>query len=113
MQSGVWCKDVTTCIYTSIIQCHNFILSLTDFYFLRRDVETTAERVKEIRDSACLQQLEQEVADLELKAADSSFWDDRAKAQENLSDLTDVKERIRLLNEFKSQVSAQISLNFV
>ncbi|CAL8167022.1 unnamed protein product [Prunus armeniaca] len=77
---------------------------MTDFYFLRRDVETMAERVKEIRDSACLQQLEQEVADLELKAADSSFWDDRAKAQENLSALTDVKDRLRLLNEFKSQV---------
>ncbi|PQQ09362.1 peptide chain release factor PrfB1 chloroplastic [Prunus yedoensis var. nudiflora] len=78
--------------------------AMQDFYFLRRDVETTVARVKETRDSACLQQLEQEVADLELKAADSSFWDDRAKAQENLSALTDVKDRIRLLNEFKSQV---------
>ncbi|PQP95127.1 peptide chain release factor PrfB1 chloroplastic [Prunus yedoensis var. nudiflora] len=68
------------------------------------NTDTREWAMQEIRDSACLQQLEQEVADLELKAADSSFWDDRAKAQENLSALTDVKDRIRLLNEFKSQV---------
>ncbi|KAG2696899.1 hypothetical protein I3843_07G081000 [Carya illinoinensis] len=76
----------------------------TDFYSLRRDVEGTSERVEEIRGSAGLQQLEQEFADLELKAADSSLWDDRDKAQETLLALTDVKDKIKLLTEFKTQV---------
>ncbi|XP_041018691.1 peptide chain release factor PrfB1, chloroplastic isoform X1 [Juglans microcarpa x Juglans regia] len=78
--------------------------AMQDFYSLRRDVETTSERVEEIRGSAGLQQLEQEFADLELKAADSSFWDDRDKAQETLLALTDVKDKIKLLTEFKTQV---------
>lgn len=67
-------------------------------------MEITLERVEEIRDSAGLQQLEQEFANLELKAADSSFWDDRDKAQEALVALTDVKDKIRVLMEFKTQV---------
>lgn len=78
--------------------------AMQDFYSLRRDVETTSEHVEEIRASAGLQQLEQELADLELKAADSSFWDDRDKAQEILMALTDVKDKIKLLTEFKTQV---------
>ncbi|KAB1221116.1 Peptide chain release factor 2 [Morella rubra] len=78
--------------------------AMQDFYSLRRDVETTSERVEEIRASAGLQQLEQERADLELKAADSSFWDDQDKAQETLSALTDVKDKLKLLTEFKTQV---------
>lgn len=67
-------------------------------------MEIAAERVQEIRASACLEQLEKEVAELESKAADTSFWDDRALAQENLLALTDVKDRIKSLNDFKSQV---------
>ncbi|KAG7970373.1 hypothetical protein I3843_07G081000 [Carya illinoinensis] len=78
--------------------------AMQDFYSLRRDVEGTSERVEEIRGSAGLQQLEQEFADLELKAADSSLWDDRDKAQETLLALTDVKDKIKLLTEFKTQV---------
>lgn len=77
---------------------------LTDFYNLRRDVEAVSARVEEIRASAGLQQLERELADLELRTADSSFWDDRAKAQETLQALTDVKDRINLLTEFKTKV---------
>lgn len=81
---------------------------LTDFYALRKDVETASERVEEIIASTGLQLLEKELADLESKAADSSFWDDRAKAQETLLALTDVKDKINLLNEFKTKV-----LNFL
>ncbi|XP_062143405.1 peptide chain release factor PrfB1, chloroplastic isoform X2 [Alnus glutinosa] len=84
--------------------------AMQDFYSLRRDVETTSEHVKEIRASAGLQQLEQELADLELKAADSSFWDDRDKAQEILVALTDVKDKIKLLTEFKTQDWADMLL---
>lgn len=76
----------------------------SDFYSLRRDVEITSQRVEEIRGSVGLQLLEQELADLEEKAAASSFWDDRAKAQETLSTLADVKDKIKLLTEFKTQV---------
>ncbi|XP_058094251.1 peptide chain release factor PrfB1, chloroplastic [Magnolia sinica] len=78
--------------------------AMQDFYTLRKDVETTIERVEEIRASAGLDQLEAELAALENKAADSSLWDDPAKAQETLLALTDVKDKIKLLTEFKSQV---------
>ncbi|EOY09709.1 High chlorophyll fluorescent 109 isoform 2 [Theobroma cacao] len=77
---------------------------MQDFYALRKDVETASERVEEIIASTGLQLLEKELADLESKAADSSFWDDRAKAQETLLALTDVKDKINLLNEFKTKV---------
>lgn len=85
---------------------------MADFYSLRKDVEMASERVEEIRASAGLQQLEQELASLESKAADSSFWDDRAKAQEILLALTDVKDKIKLLAEFKSKVHTRfLNLN--
>lgn len=61
-------------------------------------------RVEETRESAGILRLEQELANLELKAADSSFWDNQAKAQEVLLTLTDVKDKIRVLTEFKTQV---------
>lgn len=75
-----------------------------DFYSLRKEVKTTSERVEEIRNSAGLLQLDQELADLESKAADSSFWDDRSKAQQVLVALTDVKDKINMLTDFKTQV---------
>ncbi|XVF56373.1 hypothetical protein PTKIN_Ptkin06aG0115200 [Pterospermum kingtungense] len=77
---------------------------MQDFYALRKDVEAASEHVEEIRASAGLQLLEEELVHLESKAADSSFWDNRAKAQETLLALTDVKDKINLLNEFKTQV---------
>lgn len=77
---------------------------LPDFYSLRRDVEILSRRVEETRESAGIWRLEQELADLELKAADSSFWDNQAKAQEVLSTMNDVKDMIRVLTEFKTQV---------
>ncbi|KAL2330153.1 hypothetical protein Fmac_017734 [Flemingia macrophylla] len=78
--------------------------ALQDFYSLRRNVEIMSQRVEEIRASSGLQLLEQELANLEEQAADTSFWDNRAKAQETLSTLADVKDKIKLLNEFKTQV---------
>ncbi|XP_059628616.1 peptide chain release factor PrfB1, chloroplastic isoform X2 [Cornus florida] len=78
--------------------------ALQDFYTLRRDVETTSGRVEEITASAGMKQLEEDVAALEMNASDSTFWDDRAKAQQTLLALTDVKDKIRLLTEFKTQV---------
>ncbi|TYJ24327.1 hypothetical protein E1A91_A08G253400v1 [Gossypium mustelinum] len=77
---------------------------MQDFYALRKDVEMASERVNEIRTSAGMQQLEKELVVLESKTADNSFWDDRAKAQETLLALTDVKDKINLLNEFKTKV---------
>lgn len=63
-----------------------------------------SQRVGEIRESSGLQLLEQELGNLEEQAADSSFWDNRGKAQETLSTLADVKDKIKLLNDFKTQV---------
>lgn len=77
---------------------------LPDFYSLRRDVEILSRRVEETRESAGIWRLEQELADLELKAADSSFWDNQAKAQEVLLTMNDVKDMIRVLTAFKTQV---------
>lgn len=77
---------------------------MTDFYTLRKDVEMASLRVEEIRAAAGLQQLEHELADLESKAANSSFWDDQAKAQETLLAMTDVKDKLRWLSDFKSKV---------
>ncbi|CAN7104578.1 unnamed protein product [Brassica rapa subsp. narinosa] len=77
---------------------------MQDFYTLRKDVEIASARVEEIRASAGLEQLQHEIALLESKATDTSFWDDRAKAQETLSALNDLKDRLRLLSEFKSMV---------
>lgn len=77
---------------------------VADFYSLRRDVEITSQRVKEIRESSGLQLLEQELTNLEEEASSSSFWDNRAKAQETLSALSDVKDKMKLLKEFKTQV---------
>ncbi|CAA7400381.1 unnamed protein product [Spirodela intermedia] len=77
---------------------------MQDFYALRKDVETAMGRVEEIRASAGLERLQADLADLEEKAAESSLWDDPRSAQEILSALTDVKEKIKQLAEFKSQV---------
>lgn len=82
---------------------------MLDFYTLRKDVEIASARVEEIRDSANLQQIESEIANLESKASDTSFWDDRVKAQETLSALNDLKDRLRLLSEFKSMVCSLVS----
>ncbi|CAO2832594.1 unnamed protein product [Amaranthus hypochondriacus] len=78
--------------------------AMQDFYTLRKEVESTSTRVEEIVLSAGLQHLEKELAALESKAADSTLWDDRAKAQETLSALTDVKDKLKLLKEFQTQV---------
>lgn len=77
---------------------------LQDFYALRKDVEATAERVEEIRVSAGLEKLGADLLDLENKAADEALWDDPSSAQATLVALTDLKDIIKLLAEFKSQV---------
>jgi peptide chain release factor 2 len=73
---------------------------VTDFYALLKDVDLAVDRVNEIRQSASLEKLEEEIASLENKSADSSLWDDPSKAQEILVSLTDVKDRVKLLNDF-------------
>ncbi|KAL8532940.1 hypothetical protein ACS0TY_009269 [Phlomoides rotata] len=78
--------------------------AMQDFYTLRKDVETISERVEEIRGGAGLKLLEKNLAELEEASGDSSLWDDRVKAQQTLQALTDVKEKIKLLNDFKAQV---------
>ncbi|KAG2645945.1 hypothetical protein PVAP13_2KG469005 [Panicum virgatum] len=78
--------------------------AMQDFYALRKEVELAIERVSEVRQSAGLEQLMEEIASLEKKSADSSLWDDPSKAQGILVSLTEVKDRVKLLNDFKSQV---------
>ncbi|CAH9137680.1 unnamed protein product [Cuscuta epithymum] len=78
--------------------------AMQDFYTLRKEVEVTSHRVEEIRAAAGLQQREEVIASLEAAAADSSLWDDHAKAQQTLQALTDCKEKLKLLDDFMSQV---------
>nr|GMC55906.1 peptide chain release factor PrfB1, chloroplastic [Ipomoea batatas] len=78
--------------------------SMQDFYILRKDVEVVSQRVEEIRAAAGLQQLEGDIAALEAAAADTALWDDRARAQQTLQALTDAKEKLKLLNDFMTQV---------
>ncbi|WVZ66276.1 hypothetical protein U9M48_015520, partial [Paspalum notatum var. saurae] len=78
--------------------------AMQDFYVLRKDVELAVERVNDVRQSAGLEQLQGHIASLENKSADSSLWDDPSKAQEILVSLTEVKDKVKLLNDFKLQV---------
>ncbi|CAK9168411.1 unnamed protein product [Ilex paraguariensis] len=94
-------KDVESTSEPNILMMMTY---LTEFYTLRKDVETTSERVEEMRASAGLKQLEADLTKLEIATADSSLWDDHAKAQQTLLAMTDVKDKIKLLNEFKDQV---------
>ncbi|XP_076897344.1 peptide chain release factor PrfB1, chloroplastic-like isoform X2 [Bidens hawaiensis] len=77
---------------------------MQDFFSLRKEVEAISSRVQEIRASANLDQLAEQVAKLEKEASTDSFWDDRASAQQTLMALTDVKDKINLLNDFQTQV---------
>lgn len=77
---------------------------MADFYALRKDVETSLQRVDEIRASAGLEKLEADFSDLENKSADSLLWDDPSNAQKILLALTEVKDKLKQLSEFKSQV---------
>lgn len=71
---------------------------------MRKEVEATSDRVKEIMASAGLEQLEAERDSLDKKSADSSLWDDPSKAQEIMVALTDVKDKIKTLKDFMTQV---------
>ncbi|GKE09975.1 hypothetical protein Tco_1413526 [Tanacetum coccineum] len=73
----------------------------------------TSQRVKEIRASAGLEQLGEELAKLETATASDSFWDDRTSAQQTLLALTDVKDKLNLLKEFQSQVLTSFILTGV
>ncbi|KAF3631699.1 Peptide chain release factor 2 [Capsicum annuum] len=68
-----------------------------------KDVETVLERVEEIRAAAGLKQLQEDLAALEAAATDSALWDNRATAQETLQALTDCKDKLKLLHDFKTQ----------
>uniref|UniRef100_A0A7N0TZ53 Prokaryotic-type class I peptide chain release factors domain-containing protein n=2 Tax=Kalanchoe fedtschenkoi TaxID=63787 RepID=A0A7N0TZ53_KALFE len=78
--------------------------AMQDFYALRKGVEVAGARVEELRASAGLVKLEEDLKLLEIKASDSAFWDDRAKAQEVLQAMTDIKDKIKLFSELKTQV---------
>ncbi|KAJ3678180.1 hypothetical protein LUZ60_001983 [Juncus effusus] len=78
--------------------------AMQDFYTLRKEVEITSARVTEIVASARLEKLESDRDSLERKSGDQSLWDDPKSAQEILVNLTDLKEKIKTLYEFKSQI---------
>ncbi|CAM8938666.1 unnamed protein product [Rhodiola kirilowii] len=78
--------------------------AMQDFYTLRKEVEIAAARVEELRASAGLHKLEEELKSLEIKASESTFWDDHAKAQEVLQAMTDIKDKLKLFAELKTQV---------
>ncbi|KAI5059274.1 hypothetical protein GOP47_0025593 [Adiantum capillus-veneris] len=75
----------------------------SDFYTLRKDVENCTRLVRELLDSVDLAQDEAHVADLENQAAESSLWDDPAKAQKILSTLTEVKDKVAKLKDLQAK----------
>ncbi|KAK8933921.1 hypothetical protein KSP39_PZI015188 [Platanthera zijinensis] len=96
--------NATTESQSNIASSENTEWALQDFYILRKEVSVAAERVEEVRDATGLERLQADLSALERKAADSSLWDDPPKAQEILLALTDVKDKIKQVNDFKSQV---------
>ncbi|XP_068661891.1 peptide chain release factor PrfB1, chloroplastic isoform X2 [Aristolochia californica] len=72
--------------------------AMQDFYALRNDVQKIVERVEEVRSSVGLEQLEADFEILEMKAADSSLWDDRSEAQDTLLSLTEAEEAETIVN---------------
>ncbi|KAG0503115.1 hypothetical protein HPP92_003187 [Vanilla planifolia] len=96
--------NATTNSQPNVASCEMTEWAMQDFYGLRKDVQATVERVEDLRAATSLERLEADLIALESKAADTSLWDDPRKAQETLLLLTDVKDKIKLLNEFKSQV---------
>lgn len=95
--------DISTSL-NAFVLCLDGQTFPTDFYSLRKDVEAISQRVEEIRASAGLEQLGEELAKLETLASSDSFWDDRSSAQQTLMALTDIKDKMNLLKEFQSQV---------
>ncbi|EMS47820.1 Peptide chain release factor 2 [Triticum urartu] len=102
--SSAACRRFTTGCPPFSLSCRSRLSSFPDFYALRKDVELAVERVNEVRQDAGLEQLLEEIALLENKSGDSTLWDDPSKAQELLVALTELKEKVKLLNDFKSQV---------
>eukprot|EP00250_Pteridium_aquilinum_P010525 c19451_g1_i1 orf=84-1487(+) len=75
----------------------------SDFYSVRKDVEYSTRLVRELLDSVDLAQDEAYMADLENQAAESSLWDDPAKAQKILSTLTEVKDKVTKLKDLQAK----------
>ncbi|XP_002964513.2 peptide chain release factor PrfB1, chloroplastic [Selaginella moellendorffii] len=75
-----------------------------EFYSLRKDVENVAARVRQLLDSADLEQQEAVLADLENQASDPAFWEERSKAQKILSELNEIKDRVNLYKTFRAKV---------
>jgi hypothetical protein len=81
------------------------LVALPEFFSLRKSVLDSASKVEEILSSAGLEQQESMVADLEQQAAQSDLWEDPAKAQLLLSNLTDLRGDVSMLKSFESKVS--------
>ncbi|KAK8947056.1 hypothetical protein KSP39_PZI006627 [Platanthera zijinensis] len=73
-----------------------------------KEVSVVAEHVEEVRDATGVKRLQADLSALERKVAYSSLWDDPPKAQEIFLAFTDVKDKIKQVDEFKSQEAETI-----
>lgn len=80
------------------------LLSVSDFYSIRKGVEDATVQVQEILASSGMAQQQATLADLEQQAASSSLWDDPARAQQVLSALGEVKDDLATLKAFQNKV---------
>ena len=69
-----------------------------------QDIAALRERIEKMGDYLRLDAKREEISALEAKAADPGFWDDQAKAQSTMANLSGLKEEVAAYSEVSSAV---------
>ncbi|CAI6009501.1 unnamed protein product, partial [Closterium sp. NIES-65] len=74
------------------------------FYEIRREAETVKEQLAAIRATADVPRQRAAIADLERDVAREDLWEDPAQAQQLMTQLTELKDGVREVEEFADKV---------
>ncbi|CAI7905903.1 unnamed protein product, partial [Closterium sp. NIES-53] len=74
------------------------------FYEIRREAETVKEQLAAIRATADVPRQRAVIADLERDVAREDLWEDPAQAQQLMTQLTELKDGVREVEEFADKV---------
>jgi hypothetical protein len=85
------------------------ISSIPEFYAVRRQVEEAAERLRAATSTVDLKGQEARLEDLEVQSSQNDLWDNPDKAQAVLSAITEIKQQIGEIQEFRSKASNSLS----
>ncbi|CAI5527298.1 unnamed protein product [Closterium sp. Naga37s-1] len=85
------------------------VLIVTEFYEIRREAETVKEQLAAIRATADVPRQRAVIADLERDVAREDLWEDPAQAQQLMTQLTELKDGVREVEEFADKVE-EVSL---